>query len=67
MASQRLWDDGIADAVAMGLRVNADQITLARLLASTAIGSGAWLNALPSAALGLNLDNNALQVEWASG
>ena len=36
--------------------------TSARLLASCAPGSGAWLSATPIAPLGLSLDNNTLRI-----
>ena len=42
--------------------MGADERTRARLLASYAPGSGVRLNAIPSAPLGLNLDNNALRI-----
>ena len=42
--------------------MGADVRTSARLLASCAPGSGAWLSATPIAPLGLNLDNNALRI-----
>ena len=59
---QRKWDDPCCKSVAERLRVGADERTRARLLASCAPGSGVWLNAIPSAPLGLNLDNNALRI-----
>jgi hypothetical protein len=40
----------------------ADECAAARLLASRAPGSGAWLSAIPCASLGLNLDDSALRV-----
>ena len=59
---QREWDEGCCKRVAEGLRVGADERTTARLLASCAPDSGAWLSAVPIASLGLNLDNNALRI-----
>ena len=59
---QRKWDDPCCKSVAEGLRVGADERTRARLLASCAPGSGVWMNAIPSAPLGLNLDNNSLRI-----
>ena len=59
---QRKWDEPICNKTALQLRSRADCITTARLLASCAPSSGAWLNAIPCASLGLNLDNNAIRV-----
>ena len=59
---QRKWDELCCKSVAEGLRVGADERTRARLLASCAPGSGVWMNAIPSAPLGLNLDNNSLRI-----
>ena len=59
---QRNWDEPICQLTANQARVDADEHTLARLLASCAPGSGAWLEAVPCAALGLNLDDNAIRI-----
>ena len=59
---QRKWDEQCCRMTAEGLRVGADERTTARLLASCASAFGAWLNAIPSAPLGLNLDDGALRV-----
>ena len=59
---QRKWDEQCCRTMAEGLRMGADERTIARLLASCASASGAWLNAIPSAPLGLNLDDGALRV-----
>ena len=59
---QRLWDEGTCAPAADTLLQGALEITSARLLASRAPGSGAWLSAVPSASLGLNLDDSALRV-----
>ena len=60
--AQRNWDEVISREAAGRLREGADERTLARLLASCAPESGVWLNAIPSASLGLNLDDSALRV-----
>ena len=60
--SQRNWDDAVCKVVAEQLRVGGDERTVARLLASCAPESGAWLKAVPCASLGLHLDNNALRI-----
>ena len=59
---QRKWDDPICEKVALQLRQGVDEITAARLLAVCSPNSGAWLNAIPSASLGLNLDDNAVKI-----
>ena len=59
---QRKWDEQCCRTMAEGLRMGADERTTARLLASCASASGAWLNAIPSAPLGLNLDDSALRI-----
>ena len=60
--TQRKWDEGICGPVADSLLQGADEVSLARLLASRAPSSGAWLSAVPTASLGLNLDNSAVRV-----
>ena len=42
--------------------MQANPVNRARLLASLALGSGAWLQAIPSSNLGLRLGNNELRV-----
>ena len=42
--------------------MQADPVNRARLLASLALGSGAWLQALPCSNLGLRLGNNELRI-----
>lgn len=59
---QRSWDEPICRVLSEALREGVDERTLARLLASCSPESGAWLKALPSASLGLKLDNNALRI-----
>ena len=61
-SSQRLWDDASCRAVAQALRVGASQSDLARLLSGCHEGSGSWLHALPSAALGLRLSDEEARV-----
>ena len=59
---QRNWDEEVSRVAALRLREGVDETSLARLQASCAPHSGIWLNAIPSAALGLNLDNNMIRV-----
>ena len=59
---QRCWDESISKAVAEQLMEGADERSLARLRASRAAESGAWLKAIPSSSLGLNLDNSSLRI-----
>jgi len=60
--SQRVLDDGISSAISRDLLLQAGPVNRARLLASLAIGSGAWLQALPCNNLGLRLGNNELRI-----
>jgi hypothetical protein len=60
--SQRALDDGISSAISRKLSLQADSVSQARLLASLAPGSGAWLQAFPSTNLGLRLANNELRI-----
>jgi len=60
--SQRAWDDGICLALSSGLLQQAGPVDRARLLASSSPGSGAWLQAFPSANLGLRLGRDELRV-----
>jgi hypothetical protein len=60
---QRTWDDTCCSAVADDLLQRAsDQAERARLLASRAIGSGDWLEALPLPAIGLKLDDATVRI-----
>ena len=60
---QRTWDDPrcrhTADIVSQQMTSPADK---ARLLAVTALGSSAWLDAMPLAAVGLKLDDATLRI-----
>ena len=60
--SQRALDDGVSSAISRDLLLQADPVNRARLLTSLALGSGAWLQAIPSSNLGLRLGNNELRV-----
>ena len=60
--SQRALDDGVSSAISKKLLLQADPVNRARLLASLAPGSGAWLQALPCSNLGLHLGNNELRI-----
>ena len=60
---QNIWDNLKASTIADTLLDNApDSRARARLLASTAKESGAWLNVLPISSLGLRMDNDAIRV-----
>ena len=59
---QRKWDEAVCLVAADRLMTGVDECTSARLLAARSIGSGAWLNAIPSASLGLHLDDSALRI-----
>jgi hypothetical protein len=60
--SQRTWDDRLCSAISSKLLAQADPVNRARLLASTAPGSGSWLHALPCSNLGLRLGNEELRI-----
>ena len=59
---QRKWDEAVCQVAADRLMTGVDECTSARLLAARSIGSGAWLSAIPSASLGLHLDDSALRI-----
>ena len=60
---QNIWDNLKASTIADTLLDDAhDSRTRARLLASTAKESGAWLNVLPISSLGLLMDNDTIRV-----
>ena len=61
--SQKVWDLAKSSTIAESLLDGAsDAISRARLLASSAKGSGAWLNVLPITSLGLRMDNNSFRI-----
>ena len=60
--SQRAWDDGISSASYSNLLLQAGAVDQARLRASAAPESGAWIQALPCANLGLPLKNDELRI-----
>ena len=61
--SQKVWDTIKATAMADHLLSNvSDPRSRARLLASRAKESGAWLNVLPISSLGLRMDDNTIRV-----
>jgi hypothetical protein len=59
---QRNWDNEVCSAQAAALLTNADGVGKARLLACSAVGSGQWLHALPSANLGLRLSDEVTRM-----
>ena len=61
-SSQKAWDIPAATQKYDSLLGNSDQLTRARLLAAAAPGSGAWLQAIPSAAYGMLLDSESLRI-----
>ena len=61
--NQRAWDALRSSVVAESLLSEAPDVTSrARLLASTAKGSGVWLNVLPITSLGLRMDDNSFRI-----
>lgn len=60
--TQRRWDDPICMGKSEALINAADEVGRARLLACRAPGSGSWLHALPSSALGLRLSNDEVRI-----
>ena len=64
--SQRNWDDPVCEATFANIFSSADVVARAPLLASTSNGSGQWLHALPSSALGLTR-RPVLRSVWGSG
>ena len=62
---QRGWDEPICRQTIEEQNASADQYARARLLAAREEGSGAWLHALPSPALGTLLDPDCLRIAVA--
>jgi hypothetical protein len=60
--SQKAWDDPICQHVFDNLLAAADQTGRARLLAGSSLSAGAWLQALPSASLGLRLSDEETRI-----
>ena len=63
---QRSWDDAICKIEFDNLITSVDQIGSARLLAAASPHTGAWLQALPSPALGLHLDGDTIRIGVAA-
>ena len=59
---QRAWDDAVSNIEFNNLLNSANQIESARLLAAASPHSGAWLQALPVSALGLNLGDEEVRI-----
>jgi hypothetical protein len=59
---QRKWDEQVCGAKAAALVQAADTRGKARLLGVQAAGSGSWLHALPSVALGLRLSDEEVRI-----
>ena len=60
---QKNWDACKVEKTADSLLENApDDVARARLLAVSARGSGAWLQALPISSVGLRMDDNTIRV-----
>jgi len=59
---QRAWDDAICGLRVQHLLENSSGVDRAYLLASNTPGSGAWIHALPSANMGLNLSNEDIRI-----
>ena len=59
---QKTWDLSLAEVVRYRLIEESDQITRARILASSCKKSGLWLNAYPAPALGTLLDPETFRI-----
>lgn len=60
---QKVWDSYKVSIVAKDLLDSApDAMNRARILASSAKESGAWLNVLPLSSLGLRMDDNTIRI-----
>ena len=65
-STQRGWDEAVCKIeYSKLLQYSKDQIALARLHAAAAPHTGAWLQALPSPALGLHLNEDAVRISVA--
>ena len=64
-SSQKSWDSPINEHVLRELIADSTEANRARLLAVSTPESGAWLEALPSAALGNHLNDDALRISVA--
>ena len=63
--AQRSWDDLLCKAAVERLLEEANQVDRARLLAASLPHTGAWLQAIPVASLGLHLDPETVRVAVA--
>ena len=61
-SKQRSWDEAVCKLEYNNLLCSADQISSARLRAAAEPHSGAWLQALPSPALGLHLNEDTVRI-----
>ena len=59
---QRQWDDINSSSRSVALRALHDQHRLACLSSATQPNSGAWMNCLPSTAIGTLLDNESFRI-----
>ena len=59
---QRQWDDIKSSSRSVALRPLLDQHRLACLSSATQPNSGAWMNCLPSTAIGTLLDNESFRI-----
>ena len=62
---QKAWDELTCQIEFANLKNSANQVHSARLLSAASPHSGAWLQALPSSALGLHLDNETVRISAA--
>ena len=62
---QKAWDELICSAEFADLKNSANQIHSARLLAASSPHTGAWLQALPSTALGFHLYDETTRIAVA--
>ena len=62
---QKVWDYPLADCQRDTLLSAANQFERARLLSAATAESGAWMEALPSASIGTQMDNNTIRIAIA--